>query len=150
MSTTQGAGPGKRKKNPLLSYAAILNGYALNEQKPTFERIWRVQSSPAWSYILLHISMTLYLMCHYHTTMQFRNTVQSNLYISIALGLGGAMLLKRLCIYRGFKYAIIAIVPNSGQHVLVPRLTLYISVSRKFIPLPRADCRGQPRKKFGR
>ena len=26
--------------------------------------------------------------------------LQSNLYISIALGLGGVMLLKRLCIYR--------------------------------------------------
>ena len=41
--------------------------------------------------------------------------VQSSLYISIASGPGGAMLLKRLCIYRGFKYAIIAIVPKSGQ-----------------------------------
>ena len=29
--------------------------------------------------------------------------VQSNLYISIASELGGAMLLMRLCIYRGFK-----------------------------------------------
>ena len=25
------------------------------------------------------------------------------------------MLLKRLCIYRGFKYAVIAVVPNSGN-----------------------------------
>ena len=32
--------------------------------------------------------------------------VQSNLYTSIASGPGGAMLLKRLCIYRGSKYAI--------------------------------------------
>ena len=41
--------------------------------------------------------------------------LQPNLYISIVSGPGGAMLLKRLCIYTGFKYAIIAIVPKSGQ-----------------------------------
>ena len=41
--------------------------------------------------------------------------LQSNLDISIALGLGGEMLLKRVCIYRRSMYAVIAIVPNSGQ-----------------------------------
>ena len=41
--------------------------------------------------------------------LMFILQLQSNLYISIASGPGGAMLLKRLCIYGGSKYAIIAI-----------------------------------------
>ena len=46
----------------------------------------------------------------------YNSQLQSNLSISIASGgAGSAMLLKRLCIYRGFRYAIITTVPNSGQ-----------------------------------
>ena len=40
---------------------------------------------------------------------------QTSVPISIASGPGGAMLLEELCIYRDFLYAILAIVPNSGQ-----------------------------------
>ena len=48
--------------------------------------------------------------------------VQSNIYTSIASGPGGAMLLMRLCIYRGFKYAIIAKVAskvNANREVML-------------------------------
>ena len=53
---------------------------------------------------------------------------QSNLYISIASGPGGAMLLIRLRIYRGFKYAIMysqSTKLGPARSMLIGRLCYY-------------------------
>ena len=78
--------------------------------------------------------------------------VQSNLYISIASGPGGAMLLKWLCIYRGFKYAIIAIqsdlyisiISGPGGAMLLKRLCIYTGFKYATIAIvPKSGQQGQ-------
>ena len=57
------------------------------------------------------IEVTMVLHCIVSQSMI--TFVQSNLYINIASGPGGAMQLKRLCIYRGFKYSRTSILAYS-------------------------------------